>query len=298
MRNVLAALCLILSGVLATGAMGAHQIDQLLRDDEPLREIAGDLPRDEEFGEAVTQIMVSELSDQLPEQASSFIGGGVEDFVSGAVEDLLDDERMHEAWEETLQTTRADYVERLEALFEEGSSGDTSELDIRVDMEPLAGAAISSIVDSIPMVDADSFDIPTPQVEVDIAAAATDSDADPYTWATAVVVTQYWVWIGVASGVMLLLGLALGQGRGRGVALALGGITAALGGLWVALNVVAPDFDMPDELPQENAAILDFVQTQFTDWAQPVWWFFVAGAVGVVVLGILGALVARPVQRR
>lgn len=298
MRNVLAALCLILSGVLAIGAMGAHQIDQLLRDDEPLREIAGDLPHDEQFDEAVTQMMVSEITDQVPEQASNFIGGGVEDFVSGAVEDLLDDERMHEAWEETLQTTRADYVERLEALFEEGSSGDTSELDIRVDMEPLAGAAISSIVDSIPMVDADSFDIPTPQVEVDIAAAATDSDADPYTWATAVVVTQYWVWIGVASGVMLLLGLALGQGRGRGVALALGGITAALGGLWVALNVVAPDFDMPDELPQENAAILDFVQTQFTDWAQPVWWFFVAGAVGVVVLGILGALVARPVQRR
>lgn len=298
MRNLLAALCLILSGVLAIGAMWGHQIDQLLRDDEPLREIAGDLPHDEQFGEAVTQMMVSELTDQMPEQASNFIGGGVEDFVSGAVEDLLDDERMHQAWEETLQTTRADYVERLEALFEEGSSGDTSELDIRVDLEPLAGAAINSIVDSIPMVDADSFDIPTPQVEVDIAAAATDSDADPYTWATAVVVAQYWVWVGVASGVMLLLGLALGQGRGRGVALALGGISAALGGLWVALNVAAPDFDMPAELPQENVAILDFVQTQFTDWAQPVWWFFVAGAVGVVVLGILGALVARPVQRR
>lgn len=298
MRNALATLCLILSGALAIGSLGAHQIDQLLRDDEPLQEIAGDLPGDEEFGEAVTQIMVSELSDQLPEQARSFIGGGAEGFISDSVKDLLDDQRMHQAWGETLQTTRADYVERLERLFEQGSSGDAAELDIHVDMQPLAGAAISSIVDRIPLIDADSFDIPAPQLEVDVAAAATDADVDPYTWATVAVVSQHWLWIGVASGVMALLGLALGQGRGRGVALALGGMAAALGGLWVALNVAAPDFDMPEGLPQENAAILDFVQTQFTDWAQPAWWFFVAGGAGVVVLGMLGALVARPVQRR
>lgn len=298
MRNALAVLCLILSGVLAIGALGAHQIDQLLRDEEPLQEIAGDLPRDEEFGEAVTQIMVSELSDQLPEQARSFIGGGVEGFISGAVQDLLDDQRMHEAWDETLQTTREGYVDRLERLFEQGSSGSASELDVHVELQPLAGAAISSIVDRIPLVDADSFDIPTPELEVDIAAAATDDDVDPYTWATVAVVSQYWLWIGVAAGVLAVLGLALGRGRGRGAALALGGITAALGGLWVALNVASPDFDMPDELPQENVAILAFVQAQFTDWAQPSWWFFVAGASGVVVLGMLGALVARPVQRR
>lgn len=297
MRNALAVLCLILSGLLSAAALAGHQIDQLLREEEPVREIAGGLPQDEEFSGAVSQIMVSELSGRLPEGVSSFIGGGAEDFVSGIVDGLLDDERTQQAWDETLQTTRADYVERLDRLFAEGTTGDPSELDVRVDLEPMAGAVVASLADSIPLMDADSFEIPTPEMVVDIEAA-TEGDADPYTWATLAAASQYWAGIAVAAGVLLLLGLLLGHGRGRWAALSVGGITAALAGTWIALTVASPDFGQPEQLPGETSAILQHVESQFTAWAQPVWWFFVAAAGAVVVLGLLGALVARPVQRR
>lgn len=297
MRNALAVLCLILSGLLSAAALAGHQIDQLLREEEPVREIAGGLPQDEEFSGAVSQIMVSELSGRLPEGVSSFIGGGAEDFVSGIVDGLLDDERTQQAWDETLQNTRADYVERLDRLFAEGTTGDPSELDVRVDLEPMAGAVVASLADSIPLMDADSFEVPTPEMVVDIEAA-TEGDADPYTWATLAAASQYWAGLAVAAGVLLLLGLLLGHGRGRWAALSVGGITAALAGTWIALTVASPDFGQPEQLPQESSAILQHVESQFNAWAQPVWWFFVAAAGAVVVLGLLGALVARPVQRR
>lgn len=297
MRNALAVLCLILAGLLSVASLAGHQIDQLLREEEPIREIAGDLPEDEQFSAAVSQIMVSELSGQLPDSVGSFIGEGVEDFVSGIVGSLLDDERTRQAWDDTLQTTRADYVEKLDRLFAEGTTGDTSELDVRVDLEPMAAAVTASVLDSIPLVDGDSIEVPTPEMVVDIEAA-TDGDADPYTWATLAAASQYWATLAVAAGVLLLLGLVLGHGKGRWAALSVGGLTAALAGTWMALTVASPDFEQPDNLPQETSAILQHVEAQFTDWAQPLWWFFVAGAVVVVVLGLLGALVARPVPRR
>lgn len=46
MRRVISLLCLLLAGVLSAAALAGHQVDQLLREPEPVREIAGALPED------------------------------------------------------------------------------------------------------------------------------------------------------------------------------------------------------------------------------------------------------------
>ncbi|MGC8160082.1 hypothetical protein ACP3WZ_26515, partial [Salmonella enterica] len=63
-RHLLSTLCALLAALLAAAALAGGQIDQLLREEEPVREIAGDLPAQEPFGEAVVGLLAEELTGQ------------------------------------------------------------------------------------------------------------------------------------------------------------------------------------------------------------------------------------------
>ncbi|WP_022873551.1 hypothetical protein [Nesterenkonia alba] len=303
MRQLFSLLFLLTAALLSAAGLAGHQIDQLLRDEEPIRHIAGDLPEQEHFSEAVGSMMVDELAERVPSQAQGLIGDQVEGLVTGLIADVLESDRTRTAWDETLQTTRSDYAEQLETLFAEGSSGDPRELDVELDLTPLTEAmteplreGLTQTLGWLPFLDETSFDVLAPEIVVDVEAA-TDEQADPYTWATLAGISQYWVWFFVAAGVLLLAGVLLGPGRFRWAALSFSAAVAAGIGLWIALTVASPRFEQPPGADPATLAILDHVQHRVTEWAQPGWWVF-TGVAGFLALAALVAAVATPSARR
>lgn len=302
MRNLASLLCLLVAGLLSVAALAGHQVDQLLREEEPVRQIAGDLPGDPAFSEAVTDMAVEEAVSALPEGIQQFVPGGVAGLVRPLISSALDNERTVAAWDEVLQSTRSDYADQLEEIFAEGTSGDTGELDIPVDFTPVTDAMTEPLRDGlegalgkVPGVDAQSVEIPTPTVEVDIEAA-TDESADPYTWATAAALSQYWAGFGISAAVLIGLGLLLGVGRVRWAAAAAGAGVAALLGLWIATTAASPSFQQPAAVQEASAVMLDHVQSRFTNWAQPSWWVFTGAAGFITAVAVLAAAVA-PARR-
>ncbi|GAB3846958.1 hypothetical protein [Nesterenkonia populi] len=309
MRQLFSVLSLLLAGLLSVAALAGYQADQLLREEEPIREIAGELPEQPEFSDAVAATMVSELSESIPEQAAQLLGSGAEAQVEGMVSDivasLLENERTREAWDETLQTTRTDWTAQMEQLFEDGSSGSPDELDVELDLSPVASAMTEPLREGledylgwIPGLDTDSFDFLAPEVVVDVDAAADETqETDPYAVATVVAGSEHWMWFAVGAGLLLILGVALGPGKSRWVALALGAGTAGALGLWLALTAASPSFDRPADADPAMLAVLEHVETSYAEWAQPAWWVFLGVAGVLLLIGVLGAIVA-PSYRR
>ncbi|GAA4835636.1 hypothetical protein [Garicola koreensis] len=302
MRNLFSVLCLLLAGLLSTAALAGHQIDQLLRAEEPVRELAGSLPNDEAFSEAVTETIVDDAVARLPEGLQQFVPGSVDALVRPVISSALDTERTAEAWDEVIQDTRSDYTAHLEDMFHRGTTGDVRELDIAVDLTPVTEAmtqpvrqGVEDTVSLIPGVEAEDVEIPAPSLQIDVEAA-TDESADPYTWATAAGLSQHWLIFGVGAAALGVLGVLLGTRRVRWYALATAAALAGVIGLWVATTVAAPSLAHQPGTPEATTVLLEHIQVRFTDWAQPSWWVFTGAAGFVVVLSVLAAVVT-PARR-
>ncbi|MGQ7787163.1 hypothetical protein [Nesterenkonia sp. K-15-9-6] len=300
MRHLLSTLCALLAALLAAAALAGGQLDQLLREEEPVREIAGDLPAQEPFGEAVVGLLVEELTGQDVEALPS----GVRDTVSGFAGSLLQEDRTLQAWDETLQTTREGVDAELARLFHDGGTGSPQDLDITLDLSPVAAAVTEPLRDGLdgmlgwlPFLDESSFDALAPEVVIDLDALAEDG-VDPYPWATAAEAARHWPVIAGAAVVVGALALLIGAGRGRWAALALAGLVAVVAGIWMASTVASPDMTPHQPVPEAVAVLLDHVEGRFTDWAQPAWWVFSAAGGVAVVIGLLGAATSGARGRR
>lgn len=303
MRNLFALLCLLIAGVLSVVGLAGNQINQLLRTEEPVAQIAGTLPQQPDFSVSVSELLVDDLTSRLPDQLQSLVPGGVDGLVAPLISSALDSDRTQAAWDEVLQTTRADYTAQLESNFAEGTSGDLRELDIEIDLSPMTEAMTEPLREGldaatgwIPGVDLDTFDFIAPEFSIDIQAA-TESTADPYTWATGAAASEYWWAFALGAGGLALLGLLLGTGRFRWYSLASGAVLAGALGLWIATTYAAPPFRHPPGVPEAAGVILDHLRTEFTAWAQPAWWVFCAGSAAVVAVGVTAALMTRTVRR-
>ncbi|TLP76799.1 hypothetical protein [Nesterenkonia sphaerica] len=303
MRHLLSVICLLLAGVLSVGSLAGYQLDQLLRSEEPVRNIAGGLPQEEAFAQAVTEIIVEDLTGRLPDQLQWAVPGAADELLAPLVSSAFDTERTRSAWDEVLQQTRTGYTAQLEDIFADGTSGQVRELDIELDLTPISEAmthplrqGLDEALGWIPGVNAGSFDVIAPEISLDVQAA-TDSTADPYSWATVATLSQYWaIFAGVAAG-LAALGLLIGVGPVRWFALAAGALAAAVLGAWIATTVASPQFHHPAGVPEAAAAVLDHIEVQFTQWAQPDWWVFSAVSAVVGLTGFVGGLLAAARRR-
>lgn len=286
MRHALSVLCLVLGGLLAAGALAGHQLDRLLHEPEPVRQIAGQLPGDPEFSRAAAEGVSEGLAEQLPEAVSGLIGSSLEEAISSAMSGLLDDEAGRTAWYETLDATRTDYARQLEEIFHEGADGDDGAPALSLDLTPVA----RELVRRIPLISESAAEEITPEAEVEIDPVA---DVDPYAAATLAQAASYW-WIGaLAAGVLAVLGLLLGSGRTRWVSLVLGGLTAAASSVLVLLTVASPEPGSTAQRSPAAQAVREHVLTEFGAWARPGWWLLLAAAGVVLVLGVVGLIAAR-----
>lgn len=303
MRNLLSLLCLLLAGLLAAAGLAGYQLNQLLRTEEPIAQIAGDLPAQEDFTHAVTEVMVEDLIAGLPAQLQGLVPQGAEQLVTPVVSAALNNDRTLTAWNEVLQQTRGDYTAQLEQIFAEGTSGDLRELDIELDLTPVTEAMTQPLRDGLegalgwaPGVEPETFDFIAPEISIDIQAA-TESTSDPYSWATAAAASRHWLIFGLGAAALMLCGLLIGTGRLRWYSLASGAFLAAALGVWIATTYASPPFHRPAGVPETTAVILENLRTEFTGWAQPAWWVFSAISGVVVLFGVLVALLA-PSPRR
>lgn len=297
MRQVFSVIALLLAAVLAASSLAGFQVNELLREDEPIREIAGDLPEQEAFSEIISAELLERMEAELPSVISALVGDRADSLVDDLVGSMVENEQVSAAWDDTLQETRSDYTAQLEGVFADGTTGDASDLDLAVDLSPMTEAmteplreGLDSALGWLPFVDTSSFEFLAPEVTIDVEATLQDG-ADPYTWALLAAASEHWLVIAIAAGVVALLGLLLGPRRSRWVALTVGGLLALGLGLWIALTAAAPDFGpLPDAAAQ---SLVDHVQEQYTGWAQPPWWIFSGTAGAVVVVGLLGSLMPR-----
>ncbi|MGJ9407050.1 hypothetical protein ACHABQ_12085 [Nesterenkonia aurantiaca] len=296
MRQALSVLSLLLAAVLAAASLAGFQINQLLREEEPIAQIAGELPAQQGFSELVSETLLDRLESELPGGVSDLLGDRADSAVDSLVASMLENEEVDAAWNETLQGTRADYTAQLEAMFDQGTTGDASDLDLAVDLSPMAEAmtgplreGLDSALGWLPFLDTSSFEFLAPELVVDIEAS-TGEDADPYTWALLVELSKHWLVLAVLSAIMVAVGLLLGPGRSRWVALTLGGLLGLGLGLWVALTVAAPEFGAVSDAATQS--LVEHLESQITDWAQPAWWIFSGAAGAAVVLGLLGSAAA------
>ncbi|GAA1153035.1 hypothetical protein GCM10009673_00250 [Nesterenkonia sandarakina] len=297
MRQVLSVLSLLLAALLAAAALAGFQTNQLLREEEPIRQIAGELPQQDGFSELVSETLLTRLESELPGALTSLLGDRADSVVDSIVASMLENEQVDEAWDQTLQDTRSGYTAQLETLFDEGTTGEASDLDLAVDLSPMAEAitgplreGLDSALGWLPFLDTSSFEFLAPEVVVDVEATIAEG-ADPYTWALLAEVSKHWLVLAALAGVLAAVGLLLGPGRSRWVALTLGGLLGVGLGLWIALTVAAPEFGPVAD--QAAAPLVEQLQQRFTDWAQPAWWIFSAAAGAVVVVGLLGSVAAR-----
>ncbi|GAA1151650.1 hypothetical protein [Nesterenkonia lutea] len=301
MRQVLSVTSLLLAALLAASSLAGFQINQLLREEEPIRQIAGDLPEQDAFSRIVSAELLNRMDSELPSAVSSLLGDRADSTVDSIVASMLENERTAAAWDETLQETRGDYTAQLEGVFAEGTTGRASDLDLAVDLGPMTEAmtgplreGLDSALGWLPFLDTSSFEFLAPEVVVDVEATL-EEGADPYTWALLAAVSEHWLVLAALSGFLVVVGLLLGPGRSRWLALTLGGLLALGLGLWIALTVASPEFGaMPDESSQ---SLVDHVQQRFTEWAQPAWWVFSGAAGAAVVLGLLGSVAAHSPQQ-
>ncbi|WP_120002909.1 hypothetical protein [Nesterenkonia muleiensis] len=296
MRNLFSLLCLLLAGLASVAGLAGYQLNELLRSEEPVAQIAGTLPAQQDFSQAVTEAMIDDLTSRLPGQLQSFVPGGVDQVAAPLVSAALNNDRTLAAWEEVLQQTRTDYTAQLEQIFAEGTSGDLRELDIELDLTPVTEAMTQPLREGlddalgwIHGVEPESFDVIAPEISIDIQAA-TENTADPYTWATAAAASRYWPALTLAAAALAVLGLMLGTRRLRWYALASGAVLAAALGMWIATTYASPDFHHPPGVPETAAVILDHLQAEFTAWAQPAWWVFSVISGVVVLIGVAVAL--------
>lgn len=303
MRNLFSLLCLLLAGLASVAGLAGYQVNQLLRTEEPITQIAGGLPAQQDFSQAVSELIVEDLTSRLPEQLQGLVPGGVDQLVNPLVSTALNNDRTLTAWEEVLQQTRADYTAQLEEIFAEGTSGDVRELDIELDLTPVVEAMTQPLREGLdgalgwaPGVELESFDFIAPEIHIDIQAA-TESTADPYTWATGAAASQHWLIFSLSAAGLAVLGLLIGTGRLRWCSLAVGAVLSTALGVWIATTYAAPPFHHPPGVPEAAAVILDHLQTEFTAWAQPSWWVFSVISGVVVISGVAGAVLS-PLRRR
>lgn len=301
MRQVLSVISLLLAAALACAALAGFQINQLLREEEPIAQIAGELPQQEGFSELVSETLLDQLESELPGGLGNLLGDRADSTVDSIVASMLENERVDEAWDETLQETRADYTAQLETMFDQGTTGAASDLDLAVDLNPMAEAmtqplreGLDSALGWLPFLDASSFDFLAPELVVDIEATLGEG-ADPYTWALVAELSRHWLVLAAVAGALVAVGLLLGPGRSRWVALTLGGLLGVGLGLWIALAVAAPEFGAVSD--DATRSLVDHLEVQITAWAQPAWWIFSGGAGAAVVLGLLGSVAARSSRR-
>ncbi|MCY1159896.1 MAG: hypothetical protein MOP51_2921 [Citricoccus sp.] len=315
MRTVLSLVLAVLAGLLASLALLGARLDALVHTPGPLRQIAGPMSEDPGLRAALPGQVTSLVQENLPDQVPSFLQEGLMELVRGAADGLVRDDRFPGAWSQTLEQTRVDWVQRLEAV-EAGADG-PADATLHLQLAPLAGLGVDRMAESVGMFPGGeaagrAVREGAEQALADLQGPATGDDAgasplavdlnipDPaqvsgQRLAQVVSLLPQWPWlVGAALAAGLLALLTAPRGRRWGVLVAAGGTAVLAGAIgWWALG----------RLEVTGVSGLARLAAQsltegVREYALPDTVMLMAGGALVAVLGVLAGLFSRGRARR
>ncbi|MDN6170005.1 MAG: hypothetical protein L0J68_03095 [Micrococcaceae bacterium] len=290
MRSIGPVVLMILSALLAGGAVTGSSIDRIAHTAGPAREIAGGLPTDQDVRDALPQVMIDGIHEALPGsiEVPEMLVEPLNKASARAVEVVLDSEGFEPAWLESIDESRQAYVDRLSAVRNGAAetAPATLELGPVVDLgveglkEAAPGVGLGLVIDSLGQDITASVPLDLPSADPTVAQRV----------ATTVWLAGSWGWAAVGSAILALAGLVLARPRSRGGVVALGGAVVCL---WSAALLILAERLAPDGAVQASEGLGAVAGSRImTGLAEQVQGVGTASLVGGVVV-LIGGVVIR-----
>ncbi|MET0979388.1 MAG: hypothetical protein ABWX63_11270 [Paeniglutamicibacter terrestris] len=233
-RNVVACVFLLLSVLLGTIAMVGSKAVELIDTPEPLQRILAPLAVDPALRQALPKELSATLSAQITEEISlpSIFLIPLEKATTIAAGALLDTPSFAASWEQTVETSRADFVSRLDAAA--AAPEGTEQVSLRLDVAPLVGSGYEALHSSLAgsrlgALLPNTLDIPPAVLDTGWPQASHLPTETLNSW---LALARGWGWFAAGAVLAAVLGLLIGIGAGRRVAVLIAGAAAVvLGGI-------------------------------------------------------------------
>lgn len=240
LRLLLSLLLAVAAGLLTALSVAGARLDALAHTPEPLQEIAGPVVELDSVQRDLPPAVSGAVRDQIPDLLPAQFEEGIVQLVEGAAEGLLSDDRFTQAWSDTLEQTRTDWLAKLDAARSDqsGSALPADAATVEMQIGPIADLGQDRIVEGLRQ-------IPFGEMAADAVEENTQQDhrialdlnvPDPEVITPQQVVwleqnVRHWPWLAAGAVLSLVLSLLLAPGRQRFTALATAGVTAAAAGV-------------------------------------------------------------------
>src|SRR5699024_10721302 len=145
MRNFLAVILAIVAGVTASVGLVSWKLDGVINQPEPIQDILGSGEAAEQLKAAVPDAIGAMASDSID---IAVVGDAVNSAVSSGVGEVTEHEDFDQAWAESLEQTRADWVARSESLRGQMDAGESiaenaTDSQLQLHLDPVAEVGVS-----------------------------------------------------------------------------------------------------------------------------------------------------------
>ena len=297
MRNFLAVVLAIIAGLTTVFGLVSWRLSELIHEPDVVQEMLGS-------GEAAQDFQAA-----LPEALGNMTVGAtgvavVDDTINRVVTEasgqIVTDDGFDQAWSDSLEATRAGWVEDINALRAQLNAGESladnstaAQLDLR--LEPVVGLVVSMIEDALAVLPGVE---PSLELDSDIEASVATS-IPPVSMLTAeqVVLTEevmtLWPAVLALAAVLFVMALVVASGGSRWMVWLVTGLLVALGGALIKIGYTLVQNHLLDGA--DDAAALSLLRPllrSVQDWADPQFVVLIVAGVGVTLLGILGGFIA------
>lgn len=300
MRNFLAVILAIVAGVTASVGLVAWKLEGVINQPEPIQDILGSGEAAEQLKEAVPDAIGAMASDSID---IAVVGDAVNSAVSSAVGEVTEHDDFDQAWAESLEQTRADWVAQIDALRSQMDAGEpiaenATDAQLQLDLDPVAEVGITVINDALSEVPGATGGL---SLEPELTV---DTSIPPVSMLTAeqVVLAEelitLWPVVLVIAGIVFLMALLVATNGSRWIAWLVTGLVAAISGAFAKFGFVYMQnrvLDTAEDTPQ-LAMLRPFLRA-VQDWADPQLIILMVAGVGVALLGILGGFISSNRQR-
>ncbi|MET0872590.1 MAG: hypothetical protein ABWX89_09675 [Paeniglutamicibacter terrestris] len=297
-RNVVACVFLLLSVLLGTIAMVGSKAVELIDTPEPLQRILVPLAVDPALRQALPKELSATLSAQITEEISlpSIFLIPLEKATTIAAGALLDTPSFAASWEQTVETSRADFVSRLDAAA--AAPEGTEQVSLRLDVAPLVGSGYEALHSSLAgsrlgALLPNTLDIPPAVLDTGWPQASHLPTETLNSW---LALARGWGWFAAGAVLAAILGLRSGIGAGRRTAVLIAGAAAVVLGGIVRASFTSRLSTGTQDASAQGASVESLVTTALITGLRSelgsITTILIGGGV-VVVLGSIGWLWAR-----
>ena len=297
MRNFLAVILAVVTGLTAVFGLVAWRLNDIVHDPEAVQEMLSE-------GESAENV-----KQALPQTVGNMTVGAtgvgvVDDAINRVVTETSDrivsNEGFEAAWSQSLEITRTGWVEDIATLRAQLNSGESiaenstaAQLDLRLD--PIIGLVVTMIEDALaglPGVQA-SFDLST---DIDATVATSIPPVSLLTAEQVVLAEELitlWPAILALAGLMFVMALVIATRGSKWLVWLMTGVMVAIGGAGVKVGYTLLQNQLLERV--EDASALTLMRPLLRavqDWADPQLIMVMVIGVGMLLLGVLGGFIS------